>query len=166
MSISHSNTEDNENANVRCSTRPNKGEGGSLVQLTNLSIAIEGQPRAVKKSVRDIPSTQGVNPMAPHNTKPRRGRPPKVHQLYYLIHCPPLTFTQPNPAVPIPASITPPLAPTHLVPPGTEPPLHGPQLAFGHQFGFHPGASNSNNAGQLGSTTSSGKPPAIIRCIY
>ena len=93
MSISYSNTENNENANVRRSTRPNKGEGGSLVQLTNLSVAIEGQPRAVKKSVRDIPLTQGVNPMAPQNTKPRRGRPSKVRQPYYVMHFLLLTFT-------------------------------------------------------------------------
>ena len=148
---------------MRRSARPNKGEGGSLVQLTNLSAAIEKQPRAVKKSVKDIPLMERVNPMAPENTKPKRGRPSKVRQPF-VTYFPPSTLTQPNPAIPIPASIAPALALTHLVPPGTEPSLHGPRLAFGHQFGFNQGALNSNNAGPPGSITSSGQSSTVCIC--
>ena len=68
-----------------------------------------------------------------------------------------LILTQPNPALSVPASIAPALAPTHLVPPRTEPSLYGPRLAFGHRFNFHPGTSSSNDVRQSGSITSSGK---------
>jgi len=143
---------------VRRSTRPNKGEGGSLVQLTNLSAVIEKQPRAVKKSIKDIPLTQGVNPMAPENTKPKRGRPSKKVCSPLLSRFSSLILAQPNlTALPITASMMPSSAPTHLVPPGTEPLLHGPQLAFGHQFGFHPSALRSKNTQSSGHIASSGK---------
>ena len=69
MSILNSNAENDENGNMRCSARPNKGDGGTLVQLTNVSAAIKKQLRVAKKLVKDIPLTQGVNHMAPENTK-------------------------------------------------------------------------------------------------
>ena len=69
MSISYSNAGNGENENVRHSARPNKGEWRTLVQLTSMSAAIENQPRTAKTSVKDIPLMQGVNPMAPKNTK-------------------------------------------------------------------------------------------------
>ena len=114
MSIAYSNTENNKNANMNCLKRL-KGEGGSFIQLNNLSVTIEGQPRAMNKSTQDIPLTQGVNPIAPQNRKPRWGCPSKVCQPYYLMHFPLLTFTQPNPTVPIPASIPPPFALMHIL---------------------------------------------------
>jgi hypothetical protein len=132
---------------------------------------MENQPRAVKKSVKDIPLTQEVNPMAPENTKPRQGRPPnKVSQLFPM-HFSPLTLAQLNLAPPSPTSIAPLPALTHLVPPGTKPSLHSPRLAFGHRFGFHPSTPNVNNAGQLDSIMSSGKlstvcPPYMLRFLH
>lgn len=62
--------------------RPNLGEGGALVQLNNVAEAIKKQPSASKKKVDNIPSTQPSNPMAPVNTKPKRGRPQKVRILH------------------------------------------------------------------------------------
>ncbi|KIM73191.1 hypothetical protein PILCRDRAFT_15438 [Piloderma croceum F 1598] len=105
------------------SQRPNIGEGGALLQLTNMSDAIERQPAPPKNRVANIPSAQLNNPMAPANTKPKRGRPPKVTA--------PTTHAQS--AAPLP---------THLVPVGTEPMIPVPQLgALGHQYGFSAGTS-------------------------
>lgn len=65
-----------------CSQQPNIGEGGALVQLTNVSDAIEHQPAPLKNKVVNrvvnIPSAQLSNPMAPTNMKSKHGRPPKV----------------------------------------------------------------------------------------
>jgi hypothetical protein len=96
--------------------------------------------------------------MAPENTKPKRGRPSNKVFSPFLSRFPSLILAQPNPTpLPITASTTPSSAPTHLVPPGTEPLLHGPRLGFGHQFGFHPSALRSNNTGASGHIASSGK---------
>ena len=58
----------------RRSSRANKGEGGALVQLTNIANAIHKGPAVPKLKVTDIPASQQTNPMAPVNTKPMRHR--------------------------------------------------------------------------------------------
>jgi hypothetical protein len=65
-------------AGPRRSNRSNIGEGGALLQLTNVADAIERRPAPPKNRVTNIPSTQPSNPMAPANMKPKRGRPAKV----------------------------------------------------------------------------------------
>ena len=71
------------------SSRANKGEGGALRQLMNISNTIHKLPVAPKLNVTDIPASQQTNPMAPVNTKPTRchlKQQPKV--VFFLLISP------------------------------------------------------------------------------
>lgn len=48
------------------------------MQLHNVGNAIEKRPVVMKRTTSNIPDEQANNPMAPVNSKPKRGRRAKV----------------------------------------------------------------------------------------
>ena len=85
------------------------------MQLTNVANAIQKPPAAPKPKVIDIPASQQTNPMVLVNTKPLRShlKAPSMATL----------FEPSGQAGELGKS------PSHLVPPGTEPPLPSPGTA-------------------------------------